>query len=92
VAPLRRPRKAHRQIPATVADVRSLASTLPRSYEVVVRGRLKLRVGQLVYVAFSLDESITGFAFPKDLRSALVESVRSEEGRRGLQRLIRVDS
>jgi hypothetical protein len=58
----------------TVADVRSITSTLPRSYEVVVHGRLKFRVGQMVYVAFSRDETIMGFAFPKDLRNALVES------------------
>ena len=58
----------------TVDDVRSIASTLPRSYEVVVHGRLKFRVGQIVYVAFSRDETIMGFAFPKDLRDALVES------------------
>jgi len=58
----------------TVDDVRSIASTLPRSYEVVVHGRVKFRVGQLVYLAFSRDETILGFAFPKELRAALVES------------------
>jgi hypothetical protein len=68
----RRPPK--RRTSVTVDDVRSLAATLPRSYEVVVHGRLKFRVGQLVYVAFSRDETIMGFAFPKDLRNALVES------------------
>ena len=70
----RRTRKARRRTSVTVDDVRSIASTLPRSYEVVVRGRLKFRVGQLVYVAFSHDGTIMGFAFPKDLRNALVES------------------
>jgi hypothetical protein len=59
---------------ATVDAVRSIAATLPRSYEVVVHGRVKFRVGQLVYVAFSRDETIIGFAFPKELRPALVES------------------
>jgi hypothetical protein len=59
---------------ATVDAVRSIAATLPRSYEVVVHGRVKFRVGQLVYVAFSRDEAIMGFAFPKELRAALVES------------------
>ncbi|HEY5945398.1 MAG TPA: hypothetical protein VIV40_07900 [Kofleriaceae bacterium] len=39
-----------------------------------MRGRLKFRVGRIVYVAFSRDETIMGFAFPKDLRNALVES------------------
>jgi hypothetical protein len=33
---------------------------------------MKFRVGQLVYVAFSLDETEMGFAFPKDERAALV--------------------
>ena len=58
----------------TVDDVRSLASTLPRSYEVTVRGRVKFRVGQLVYVAFERDEPIMGFGFPKEFRDALVDS------------------
>lgn len=57
---------------ATVGDVRDLGAGLERSYEVYVHGRLKFRVGQLVYVAFSLDESVMGFAFPKDERAALV--------------------
>lgn len=59
---------------ATVYDVRALAATLPRSYEVTVRGRVKFRVGQLVYVAFDRDEKIMGFGFPKELRDALVDS------------------
>lgn len=57
---------------ATVDDVRALGSELERSYPVYVRGRLKFRVGQLVYVAFSRDETEMGFAFPKDERAALV--------------------
>ena len=57
---------------ATVEDARRIAATLPRSYEAVVRGRLKFRVGQLVYVAFSADEETMGFAFPKEEREALV--------------------
>ena len=59
---------------AVVQDVRPLASELERSYEVYVRGRLKFRVGQLVYVAFSLDESVMGFGFPKAERAGLVAS------------------
>lgn len=58
----------------TVDDVRSIASTLPRSYEAVVRGRVKFRVGQLVYLAFDREEKVMGFAFPKELRDSLVES------------------
>jgi hypothetical protein len=58
----------------TVADVRSFALTLPRTTEAVVRGRLKFRVGRIVYVAFSHDETVMGFAFPKDWRETLVSS------------------
>lgn len=57
---------------AEIEDVRALGSELERSYPVYVHGRLKFRVGQLVYVAFSLDESVMGFAFPKEEREALV--------------------
>jgi hypothetical protein len=57
---------------AGIEDVRSLGTELERSYPVYVRGRLKFRVGQIVYVAFSLDEEVMGFAFPKEERAALV--------------------
>ena len=53
---------------ATVEDVRWLGSSLERSYQVYVRARLKFRVNQIVYVAFSLDETEMGFAFPKEER------------------------
>jgi len=59
---------------AVIADVRPLGSELERSYEVYVRGRLKFRVKQIVYVAFSLDETVMGFAFPREERAALVAS------------------
>src|SRR3954467_15962658 len=59
---------------AAIEDVRPLGEGLERSYQVYVRGRLKFRVEQLVYVAFSLDESVMGFAFPKEERAALVPS------------------
>lgn len=59
---------------AVVEDVRSLGSELERSYQVYVRGRLKFRVQQIVYVAFSLDEREMEFAFPKEERAALVAS------------------
>jgi hypothetical protein len=58
----------------TIDDVRELALSLPRSYEALVRDRVKFRVGQIVYLAFSGDEQIMGFAFPKDEREALVAS------------------
>ena len=57
---------------AVMADVRPLGAELERSYEVYVRGRLKFRVGAIVYVAFSLDERVMGFAYPKEERAALV--------------------
>ena len=56
----------------TIDDARGLASTLPRSYEAVVRDSVRFRVGKIVYVAFSQDETIMGFAFPKEERAALV--------------------
>jgi hypothetical protein len=56
----------------TVAAVRELALSLPRSYEVLVRDRVKFRVGQLVFVAFSRDEALMGFGFPKEERAAMV--------------------
>ena len=57
---------------AVIGDVRPLGAELERSYPVYVRGRLKFRVKQIVYVAFSLDENVMGFAFPKEEREALV--------------------
>jgi hypothetical protein len=58
---------------AELADVRRLGAELERSHEGYVRGRLRFRVGSIVYAAFSLDERVMGFAFPKDERSALVD-------------------
>jgi hypothetical protein len=58
----------------TIDEVRELALTLPRSYEALVRDRVKFRVGRIVYLAFSRDEKQMGFAFPKDERAALVDS------------------
>lgn len=59
---------------AVIEDVLPLGVELERSYQVYVRGSLKFRVNQLVYVAFSLDETVMGFAFPKEERAALVAS------------------
>jgi hypothetical protein len=59
---------------AVIDDVRPLGTELERSYEVYVRGSLRFRVKQIVYVAFSLDETVMGFAFPKEERDALVAS------------------
>ena len=58
----------------TVDEVRALASTLPRSSEAFVRGRVKFRVGRIVYLAFSRDEAEMGFAFPREWREAALGS------------------
>jgi hypothetical protein len=58
----------------TLDDARAIASELPRSYEALVHGRVKFRVGRIVYLAFSRDETLMGFAFPKEWRDALVET------------------
>lgn len=57
-----------------IDEVRALAATLPRSEEGFTQGRVKFRVGRIVYLAFSKDETLMGFAFPKEERVALVES------------------
>jgi hypothetical protein len=55
-------------------EVRAFAKTLPRSSEAFVRGRVKFRIGRIVYLSFSRDGTVMGFAFPKEWRDALVES------------------
>jgi hypothetical protein len=56
----------------TVNDVRRVAGPLPRSTEHLIRDRVKFRVGPIVYLAFSADETTLGFAYPKEDRDALV--------------------
>jgi hypothetical protein len=58
----------------TIEDVRSLAMSLPRTTEGLVRDCVKFRVGRIVYLAFSPDETVMGFGFPKEEREALVAS------------------
>ena len=58
----------------TIDAVRAVTRDLPRSYEVLVRDQVKFRVGRIVYLAFSRDETSMGFAFPKEERDALVSS------------------
>ena len=58
----------------TIDFIRPLALSLPRSYEALVHDRVKFRVGSIVYLAFSRDETIMGFAFPKEERELLVAS------------------
>jgi hypothetical protein len=57
-----------------IDDVRDLTAGLPRSYEVFVRGRIKFRVGRIVYLAFSHDETLMGIAFPKEEREAALDT------------------
>jgi hypothetical protein len=63
---------ARRQV--TIDDVRKLALTLPRTEEALVHDRVKFRVGRIVYLAASRDETLLGFGFPKEEREALVAS------------------
>lgn len=56
----------------TADDVRALALRLPRTEEALVRDRVKFRIGRIVYLSFSSDEHVMGFAFPKEERAALV--------------------
>src|SRR3954447_5232315 len=58
----------------TTAEVRRLALSLPRTTEGLVRDSVRFRIGRIVYLAFSPDETDMGFAFPKEEREALVES------------------
>lgn len=56
----------------TVDDVRRFAMTLPRTTEALVGGRVKFRVGRIVYVSFSRDGTVMGFGFPKEQRDWLI--------------------
>jgi hypothetical protein len=56
----------------TAADVRRVALSLPRAYEALVHDRVKFRVGRLVFVSLSRDETCMGFGFPKEERAALI--------------------
>jgi len=61
-------------VPVTVEEICQLARTLPRASEAWVRGRRKFRIGSIVFLSFSKDGETMGFGFPKDWRTALVES------------------
>ena len=54
--------------------VRRVGLALPRTYEAFIGRRWKLKVRQLVYVAFSRDETSMGFGFPRDARDSLIAS------------------
>jgi hypothetical protein len=61
-------------VSVAVDEVRTFAATLPRAYEAFVRGRIKYRVGQIVFLAFSKEGDVMGFGFPKEWRATLVEN------------------
>jgi hypothetical protein len=58
----------------TPDEIRDVAQGLPRSYEVFVRGQIKFRVGQIVWLALSKDGERMGCGFPKEMRKAAVEA------------------
>ena len=61
-------------MPVSVDEIRELAASLPRSYEAHVRGRVKFRIGQIVYLSLAADGSTMGCGFPKEFREAAVEA------------------
>jgi hypothetical protein len=56
----------------TAEDVRVYAMSLPRTEEHLIHDRVKFRIGRIVYLALSRDETILGFGFPKEERAALI--------------------
>jgi hypothetical protein len=56
----------------TLKQIRELALTLPRTEEKLIRDRIKFRVGRIVYLSISPDETVMGFGCPKEERDALV--------------------
>ena len=58
----------------TADDVRACAMSLPRTEEHLMRDRVKFRVGRIVYLALSPDETVLGFGFPREERAALISS------------------
>jgi hypothetical protein len=61
-------------MPVTVDQIRELAASLPRSYEAIVRGRVKFRIGQIVYLSLAADGSTMGCGFPKEFREAAIDA------------------
>ena len=58
----------------TAAEVREVALALPRTSEHLIRDHVKFRVGKIVYVSISPDESTMGFGFPREERAALISA------------------
>lgn len=58
----------------SVDFIRAVAVGLPRSAEHLIRDQVKFRVGQIVYLAISRDETSMGFGFPKEERADLIRA------------------
>jgi hypothetical protein len=58
----------------TADDVRACAIALPRTEEYLIRDQVRFRIGRIVYLALSADETVMSFAFPREERAALVAS------------------
>jgi hypothetical protein len=56
----------------TADDVREIALSLPRAYEALVGDRVKYRVGRIVFLSLSRDETVLGFGYPREERAALI--------------------
>lgn len=56
----------------TARQVRQVAKSLPRTTEGLVRDSVRFRVGRIVYVSLSPDETAMGFGFPREERAALI--------------------
>src|SRR4051812_39108202 len=59
-------------MPVTADEIRTIAQSLPRTTEGLVRDSVRWRIGRIVYCALSPDEEWMGFAYPKEGRDALV--------------------
>ncbi|MEY9944321.1 hypothetical protein ABH937_001384 [Kitasatospora sp. GAS1066B] len=57
---------------ATAEQVRAMAMALPRTEEHLIRDRVKFRIGRIVYLALSPDETLLGFACLKEERPMLL--------------------
>lgn len=56
----------------TARQVRQVAKSLPRTTEGLVRDSVRFRVGRIVYVSLSPDETTMGFGFPREERAGLI--------------------
>lgn len=56
----------------TLPEVRAWVMALPRTEEHLIRDYVKFRIGRIVYASVSPDETVMGFAFPREERAALI--------------------